>query len=268
MRSMRMFAAAALAALGLFTTGCFDIEQSLTLDKDMSGKAGFTMKVDMEPMVGFMTRMQREMQGKTGEPTKAELDATRKEMLDSKKSETKGDFEKDRKELQSKLPKGVTLLDSSFKEDGLQIAANFLFGFDNVSKLNQIKFPKKGEGEGEEGQQAGPPGTQNPVESPFDGLQVVDEGKTILVTSPAENPIADSKEQAASMDLSPEAKKQMEEMFKGLRVAFKITAPFEVVEHNAHRKEGNTLIWEYDLKSLEKMKPEQLAQGVRVRYRK
>jgi len=89
-----------------------------------------------------------------------------------------------------------------------------------------------------------------------------------LVTSPAENPIAEQKEQTADMDLSPEAKKQMEDMFKGLRVAFKITAPFQVVEHNAHRKEGNTLIWEYDLKTFEKMKPEDLAQGVRVRYKK
>lgn len=267
MRSMRMFAAAALGALGLLTTGCFDIEQTLTLDKNMSGKAGFTMKVDMEPMVVFMTRMQREMAGKTGEPTKEELDATRKDMLASKKSEASGDFEEDKKELQSKLPQGVTLLDSSFKEDGLKMVANFLFGFDNVSKLNQIKFPKKQE----EGEPAGPPGAnagEIPVESPFDGLQVVDEGKTLLITSPTENPIADQKEQAADMDLSPEAKQQMEEMFKGLRVAFKITAPFEVMEHNAHRKEGNTLIWEYDLKSLEKMKPEQLAQGVRVRYKK
>lgn len=264
MRSMRMFAAAALGALGLLTAGCFDIEQSLSLEKDMSGKAGFTMKVDMEPMVVFMTRLQREMAGKTGEPTKEELDAARKEMMASKKSEPVADFEKDRKELQSKLPKGITLLDSSFKDEGLKIAANFLFGFDNVSKLNQIQFPKKEE----EGQPAGPPGSENPVESPFDGLQVVDEGKTILITSPTENPIADQKEQAADMDLSPEARKQMEEMFKGLRVAFKISAPFEVVEHNAHRKEGNTLVWEYDLKSLEKMKPEQLAQGVRVRYRK
>jgi hypothetical protein len=264
MRSMRMFAAAALGAIGLLTAGCFDIEQTLNLEKNMSGKAGFTMKVDMEPMVGFMTRMQREMQGKTGEPTKAELDEARKQMLASKKSETTNDFEKDKKELQSKLPPGIKLLDSSFKEDGLKIAANFLFGFDNVSKLSEIKFPKKGE----EGGQAGPPGSENPVESPFNGLQVVDEGKTILVTSPTENPIAEQKEQTADMDLTPEQKKQMEDMFKGLRVAFKITAPFEIVEHNAHRKEGNTLIWEYDLKSLEKMKPEQMAQGVRVRYKK
>lgn len=264
MRSMRLLAAVALGAAGLLTTGCFDIEQTLNLEKDMSGKAGFTMKVDMEPMVLFMTRLQREMAGKTGEPTKEELDQARKEMLESKKSETTGDFEKDKKELQSKLPPGVKLLDSSFKEDGLKIVANFLFGFDNVSKLSQIKFPKKEE----EGEQAGPPGGSNPVESPFNGLQVVDEGKTILVTSPAENPVAEEKKQATDMDLDPAAKKQMEEMFKGLRVAFKITAPFEVVESNAHRKEGNTLIWEYDLKSFETLKPEQLAQGVRVRYKK
>jgi hypothetical protein len=263
---MRKIAAAALGLSGLLLAGCFDIEQTLTLQKDMSGKAGFTMKVDMEPMVGFMTRMKREMEGKTGEPTAAELEQARKEFLASKKTETVTDFEKDKKELQNKLPPGVKLLDSSFKEDGLKLAANFLFGFDHVSKLSQIEFPKKQEGEGQQGGPGAGPG--NPVESPFAGLQVVDEGDTILVTSPTENPVAEQKEQAAEMELDPDAKKQMEEMFKGLRVAFKITAPFAVVEHNAHRKEGDTLVWEYDLKSLEKMKPEDMKQGVRVRYRK
>lgn len=259
---MKKIAAAVLGLSGLVLAGCFDIEQTLTLEKDMSGKAGFSMKVNMEPMVGFMVRMQREMEGKTGEPTAAELEQARKDFLTSKKPETMPDFEKDKKELQQKLPKGVTLLDSSFKDEGLKLDANFLFGFDHVSKLSQIEFPKKQE-EGEAQQ-----GPGNPVESPFNGLKLVDEGKTILITSPTENPVAEQKDQAAQMDLDPEAKKQMEEMFKGLRVAFKITAPFEVVEHNAHRKEGKTLVWEYDLKTFEKMKPEDLAQGVRVRYKK
>jgi len=263
---MKKIAAAMLGLCGLVFAGCFDIEQTLTLEKNLSGKAGFAMKVNMEPMVGFMVRMQREMEGKTGEPTAAELDKARKEFLASKKSETTPDFEKDKKELQQKLPKGVTLLDSSFKDEGLKIAANFLFGFDNVSKLSEIQFPKKQEEGAEQQGPGGGPG--NPVESPFNGLKVVDEGSTILVTSPTENPVADQQEQTAQMDLDPAAKKQMEEMFKGLRVAFKITAPFQVVEHNAHRKEGNTLIWEYDLKTFEKMKPEDLAQGVRVRYKK
>lgn len=263
---MKKIAAAVLGLCGLGLAGCFDIEQTLTLEKNLSGKAGFSMKVNMEPMVGFMVRMQREMEGKTGEPTAAELDKARQEFLASKKPEAAPDFEKDKKELQQKLPKGVTLLDSSFKDEGLKIAANFLFGFDNVSKLSEITFPKKQEEGAEQQGPGGGPG--NPVEAPFNGLKVVDEGGTILVTSPTENPVAEQQEQTAQMDLDPAAKKQMEEMFKGLRVAFKITAPFEVVEHNAHRKEGNTLIWEYDINSLQKMKPEELAQGVRVRYKK
>jgi hypothetical protein len=264
---MKKIAAAVLGLCGLALAGCFDIEQTLTLEKNLSGKAGFAMKVDMEPMVGFMLRMQREMEGKTGEPTKAELDKARQDFIASKKTEAAPDFEKDKKELQQKLPKGVTLLDSSFNNDGLKIAANFLFGFDNVSKLSEIQFPKKQEEGAEQQGPGGGPG--NPVESPFNGLKVVDEGSTILVTSPTENPVADQQKQTDEMmNLDADTKKQMEEMFKGLRVAFKITAPFQVVEHNAHRKEGNTLIWEYDIKTLEKMKPEELAQGVRVRYKK
>ncbi|MFP5288888.1 MAG: hypothetical protein ACLGI9_24340, partial [Thermoanaerobaculia bacterium] len=112
------------------------------------------------------------------------------------------------------------------------------------------------------------PGGGNPIDSPFAGLQVKEEGGTILLTSEAMNPVAEQKSQAESMDLSPEMKKMVEDSLKGLRVAFKIDAPFEVVEHNATRKEGRTLIWEYDIKSLEKMTPEQAAQGVRVRFKK
>ena len=60
----------------------------------------------------------------------------------------------------------------------------------------------------------------------------------------------------------------MAALVKGLRVAFKITAPFEVLEHNAHRKTGNMLIWEYDFATMQKLTPEQSKQGIKVRYRK
>ena len=55
-----------------------------------------------------------------------------------------------------------------------------------------------------------------------------------------------------------------------MRVAYRITAPFTVVSHNASRREGNTLIWEYDLESFEKMAAEKRADAgqVRVTYRK
>jgi hypothetical protein len=248
-----------LAVCLLAAAGCFDVEQTMTLQKDLSGKAGFSMKVDMEPMVLFMTRMQREMAGQKGEPTAAEIEKAKKEFLASKTTTSE---KPDKAEIEKSLPPGVKLLGTSFKEDGLKLAANFTFGFDHVSKLGLIKFPKK------ESEQQGPPGAKNPFDEPFGGLQIKDEGGTLLLTSQAVNPAAEQKSQAAEMDLSPEMKKQMEDAFKGLRFAFKIDAPFEVVEHNATRKEGRTLVWEYDLKSMEKMTPEQLAQGVRVRFKK
>ena len=264
---MKTIAAATLGLSGLVLAGCFDIEQTLTLEENLSGKAGFSMTVNMEPMVDFMFRLQREMEGKTGEPTAAELAKARQDFQATKKPQATTDFEKDKKELQQKLPKGVTLLDSSLKDDGLKIAADFLFGFDNVSKLSEIQFPKKQEEGAEQQGSGGGPG--NPVDGPFNGLKVVDEGSTILVTSPIQNPAAKQQEQAEEwMDLDAEMKKQIQAIFKDSRVAFKITAPYQVVEHNAHRKEDKTLVWEYDISSLEKMKPEDLAQGVRVRYKK
>ena len=77
-----------LVALGLAfclpaLTGCFDVEQAMTLQKDLSGKAAFSMTVNMEPMVLFMARMQREMAGQTGEPTAAEIDKAKKDFLAS-----------------------------------------------------------------------------------------------------------------------------------------------------------------------------------------
>jgi hypothetical protein len=254
---MRRLGALVLLASAPFMTACFDIEQSLTLERNLSGKAGFTMKVDMEPMVLFAAQMKRSMDGKEGPPTAAELDEARKEMLASKTTSATTDFAKDRKELEQSLPAGVTLLDATVKEDGLKVAATLLFGFDQVSKLSAIKLPKK---------DAAGPSESNPVDTPFDGLKIVDEGATILITSKPQNPMADAKDQMPGGD--PAMAKQMMDLFKGLRVAFKITAPFAIVEQNAHRKEGNTLIWEFDMKSLTTLTPAQLDQGIRVRYRK
>ena len=259
---MRKIAAAALGLCALVLAGCFDIEQTLTLEKNMSGKAGYAMKFDLKPMVSFMAGMKRAMEGKEGPPTKEEIAAVEQEMLASSKKQTKMPT---KEEIAKKLPKGITLLDSKVQEDGLKFGMNMLFGFDHVSKLKDIDLKSS-----EAQQQAAGPGPQgeNPMESPFGGLQFTDEGDTFLVTSPAQNPVAEQSEQASQMEMSPEEKKQVEEMLGKLRVAFKITAPFQIVEHNAHRKEGNTLVWEYNLESFEKMKPEELAQGVRVRYKK
>jgi hypothetical protein len=256
-RMHRFVTAAVLGIAAVAMSGCLAIEQTLTLERDMSGKAGLSLDLNMEPLVLVMATMKKSMEG-GGEPTAAELAAARKEMLSSQKSNI-DDFENDKKEFQSKLPAGVTLLDAKAKEDGLKMNASFLLGFDQVSKLKQIEMPKSG----------GPDGAgARPVDSPFGGLNVVTEGQTVLVTSPVQNPVADQQEKVSQMPADKATIALMEQLFNGVRMTFRITSPLEVIEHNAHRREATTLIWDYNLTSLQKMTPDQVKQGVRVRYRK
>lgn len=243
----------------LVLAGCFDVEQTLTLNKDMSGKTGFSMGVDMEPFVLFMLQMQREMSGQKGELTQAEIDKAKQEFLASRKTEMTESAEVQKAEVEKSLPPGVKLLDSKLEDQGLKMKARFTFGFDDVAKLAQVKLPSKGEGG---------PGASNPYSEPFSNLQVKDEGSTLLLTNKADNPAEAQKAQTEGMDISPEMEKQMKDAFKGLRYTFKVESPFEVVESNATRREGRTLIWEYDLAAFEKMTPEQAAEGIRVRFKK
>jgi hypothetical protein len=79
------------------------------------------------------------------------------------------------------------------------------------------------------------------------------------------------KEQAADAPkLDAATEKMVKDAFSKMRVAYRITAPFTVVSHNATRREGNTLIWEYDMAAFEKMeKTKKLDDlGVRVTYRR
>jgi len=251
----------------LLLTGCFDVEQSLVLQKDLSGKAGFSMKVDLEPMVYMMLMMQRSMEGKEGEPTAAELEKAKQDFLaNAKKTETKPDPEKQKAELAKSLPPGVKLLDSSFQDQGLKMLAAFTLGFDDVHKLKQVKLSEpKPAAEA----QPGPPTPENPFDTPFGDLEITEQGNTILLTTKPKNPLEEQKqEMGGEGQVSPEMEKQLEQAFKGLRIAWKIEAPFQVLESNAHRKEGNTLIWEYTLDSLKKMDPKQAAEGIRVKYKK
>ncbi len=261
----RLAAAAAIGFAAFLTTGCFDIEQTLTLERNLSGKAGFQMKVDMSPIAVFMAHMAHAMEGKTGEPSAADIDKARKELLSQDKPMDRAEFAKGRKEFEGQLPKGVTLLDATFEDQPLGLNLGFVFGFDHPSKLSQIQFPKEAAPAG--GAAPGPTPGGNPIDNPFGGFTIVEQGGTILITSPPQNPVAE-KTGPDQPKPSAEDQKLTEQLFKGLRVAFKITAPFAIVEHNAHRKDGNTLVWEYTLKSFETMTDEQLKQSIKVRYKK
>lgn len=251
----------------LLLTGCFDVEQTLVLEKDLSGQAGFTMKVDMEPMVLMMLNMQRSMEGKEGAPTAAEIEKAKADFLaSSTRTGEKPDPEKQKEELEKQLPPGVKLLDSRFEEKDLGMLASFNLGFDDVDKLKQVRLDSKKPAPGAEA--GGPPQTENPFDTPFGDLVVEESGDTILLTTKAKNPLEEQKQEMGGADISPEMEKQLEDAFKGLRIAWKIKAPFQVLEHNATRVDGKTLVWEYTLDSMKTMDPKKAAEGIRVKYKK
>lgn len=256
----------AIAILAIFATSCFDIEQSLVLNKDLSGKAGFRMGVDFEPMVLTMLQMQRSMEGKKGAPSAEEIAKAKADFLAQQKKETKtDDSAADRKALEAKLPPGVKLLDQTVTDSGMKLTTNILFGFQDLKSLADITFPKK------EGAQ---PSDKGVIDKPFDGLQVKDEGRTLVIRTKPADPVSGvekgAKEQAEGGPDNKEMEAMMRDALKGLRVAFKIQAPFKVLETNAMRREGNTLIWEYTLDTLEKMEKQGKTAdaGVFVRYQK
>ncbi|HEX3531468.1 MAG TPA: hypothetical protein VH988_30785 [Thermoanaerobaculia bacterium] len=257
-----------MGGLSLFLTGCFDVEQSLVLNKDLSGTAGIHMGVNFEPMVLTMLRMQRQMAGAEGEPTVAEIAKAKEDFLASKKQDAPPSPEVQRSTIEKALPPGVKLLDVDIKDEGFKLAVRMSFAFDNVRKLQEIKLPDdlKAQKEKADGEAPKPAG-KNPFANPFDGLQITDEGSTLLLTTQPNNPVSSTTDMLPP-DTTPEMKKQIEEAFKGLHVVWKIETPFEVLESNATRREGKTLIWEYDLKTFEAMTPQQRAEGIRVKLKK
>jgi len=111
------------------------------------------------------------------------------------------------------------------------------------------------------------------LDTPFKGLEISETANTISIHTAPQNPAdkvkAETSEQAPKLD--PDTEKLMNDAFKNMRIAWKITAPFEVVSSNATRKEGNTLIWEYDFEKLQKIgsSPKALDDlAVRVTYKK
>jgi hypothetical protein len=239
----------AVALFALFLTGCFEVEQSIELKRDLSGTANFKLGVDMEPMVMIMAKVQKEMGGDKSPLTAADIAAAKADFKKNQKKET-STTEDPRKDAEGGLPPGVKLLDVKVDEKEFGVTTNMKFAFDKISSLVGVKLGTKKEG-------AGPsdPTKKSVLDTPFQGLEISETAKTISIHTKPQNPAEKVKAEAsqAGPKLDPETEKMMNDAFKNLRVAWKITAPFEVLSSNATRKEGNTLIWEYDFEKLKKL---------------
>lgn len=118
-----------------------------------------------------------------------------------------------RASIEKGLPQGIKLVGAWQKTEGLKSTTTFAFSFDHVAKLARIDLRS--------------PGNKAAAKDrPFAELSFTVQGDALLITSqPAE---------------SPRGKNAME------LVAYRLETPLEVLEANAIRREGNTLIWEFD----------------------
>jgi hypothetical protein len=237
------------ALLALFGTGCFEVEQSIELKRDLSGTANFKLGVDMEPMITIMAKMQKEMSGDKSPLTKADIEAAKADFRKNQKSTTEK-TEDPRKQAEGGLPPGVKLLDVSVQEKEFGVTTNMKFAFDKLSSLVGVKLGTKKEGEA-----PADPTKKSILDTPFQGLEISETASTITIHTKPQNPAdkVKAQESAQGPKLDADTEKMMNDAFKNLRVAWKITAPFEVVSSNATRKEGKTLIWEYDFQKLQKL---------------
>ena len=239
--------------------GCFEIDQSIHLQKDLSGTADFHLGVDLEPMVVVMAQFAREMEGKKGPITEAELAKARADFKKgSKKSESK---QPTRAEIQKSMPEGVKLLDFKAVERDFGVDTNFKFGFDRIQRLVGVKLPSK---------EGGDPTQKNVVDSPFENLELIEKGDTITIRTKPLNPADAVKEEAKDAPkLDKETEKLIKDAFAKMRVTYRITAPLTIVSHNATRREGDTLVWEYDMTRFEELAKKKGGDlGVRVTYKR
>src|SRR5688572_28426758 len=211
----------------LLLAGCFEIEQSIDLQKNLSGTADFHLGVDLEPMVVVMAQFAKEMEGKKGPLTAAELAKAKAEFSKSKSSDGPGE-PPSRAEIEKGLPEGVDLLDMKFTEKEFGVVTDFKFAFDRINHLVGVKFPSK---------EGGDPTEKNVIDTPFEGLEVTEKGDTITIRSKAQNPASSVKEQASEAPkMDPAMEKLVRDAFGKMKVVYRITAPFTVVSHNATRK--------------------------------
>ncbi len=264
----KKFAWVLAPAIALLLLGCFDIEQGVQLNKDFSGTTTLNFIIDMEPMALVMASMEKAFSGDETPLTAQEVEAARAKFLAQQESGEGEDLALDRDQAEAQLPDGVRLVSFEPVQDGLRFGARMKLEFDHYSKLQQIDFGGDDGDDADEAPAMGPP-KPDALERPFAGLVFTDEGDTMLVTSPAENPLDKLQEEnPLAGQETGELADMMAKSFESLRFVTSLTLPFEILEHNATRVDGSTLWWEYDLASFETATPEQLAEGVRVRFKK
>jgi len=235
---MRILRGVLFAGFALFAAGCMQFEYGVTLEEDLSGTADVDIAIDLDRVAYMAAFVQNAFTGEGGEPSEEQIKEARAEILADMDEDEDFSEASLRAEIEPDLPEGVTLVYAKADRQDLRTTMKIRFDFDHVDKLKEIHLDADDEGE-----DGGPP-----VDSePFEDLEIIEEGGYIIVRSQPINPM----EELDEMEDMPWVSDEMvEKLLEGFGVTFSITSPFKVEEHNATRKEGNKLVWEFNLETL------------------
>ncbi len=232
---MRYLRGILVVCVAWFAAGCMEFQYGITLEEDLSGTADVDIAIDLDRVAYMSAYIQNAFGGEGGEPSAEQIQEAREEILQGMDEDDDFSEESMRAEIEPDLPDGVTLVYAKANREELLTAVNVRFAFDHVDKLKDIHLDDDDEGDDE----------GVPVDSdPFENLEIIEEGDQIIIRSEPINPMEE-------MDEMPWVSDEMvEKLLEGFAVTFSITSPFKVEEHNATRRDGKTLVWEFNLETL------------------
>ena len=235
---MRYLRGILVAGVAWFAAGCMQFDYGITLEDDLSGTADVDLAIDLDRVAYMSAYIQNAFGGEGGEPSAEQIKEAREEILAEVDEDEDFSVESMRAEIEPDLPDGVVLLYANVDRDELLTTVNMRFAFDHVDKLKEIRLDDDDDGEG----------LGAPVDSePFENLEIIEDGDEIIIRSEPINPMEEIDEMGEMPFVSDE---MIEKLLQGFSVTFSITSPFKVEEHNATRKDGKTLVWEFNLETL------------------
>jgi len=235
---MRYLRGMLVAGVCWFAAGCMQFDYGITLEEDLSGTADVDLAIDLDRVAYMSAYIQNAFSGEGGEPTAEQIEEAREEILAEVDEDEDFSVESMRAEIEPDLPDGVELVDANVNRKELLTTVKMRFAFDHVDKLKEIRLDDDDEGED----------SGAPVDSqPFENLEIIEDGDRIIIRSEPINPMQEIDEMGEMPFVSDE---MIEKLLQGFGVTFSITSPFTVEEHNATRKDGKTLVWEFNLETL------------------
>jgi hypothetical protein len=232
---MRYLRGMLVAGVAWFAAGCMQFDYGITLEDDLSGTADVDLAIDLDRVAYMSAYIQNAFSGEGGEPSAEQIQEARAEILTEVDEDEDFSVESMRAEIEPDLPDGVVLLYANVDRDELLTTVNMRFAFDHVDKLKDIRLDDDDDGED----------SGAPVDSePFENLEIIEDGDEIIIRSEPINPMEEMDEMPWVSD------EMMDKLLEGFAITFTVTSPFVVVEHNATRKKGKTLVWEFNLETL------------------